>query len=62
MADIAFFPAGDSAVVVQFGSEIAESVNRRIARFTHTEHGAHRSVATHEHLHHLLHLFRTRKR
>ena len=34
MADIAFFPAGDSAVVVQFGSEIAESVNRRIARFT----------------------------
>lgn len=33
MDSIRFYPAGDSAVVAQFGNAIDEAVNRRIARF-----------------------------
>ena len=32
--DPQFFPAGDGALVVQFGEEIDPAVNRRAARFT----------------------------
>jgi len=45
MSDTAFLPAGDSCVVVQFGNEIAESINRRVARFTgNVEHSRIKGV------------------
>ena len=41
MDSIQFYPAGDSAVVAQFGETIDETVNRRIARFAENIRQAH---------------------
>lgn len=41
MSEVQFLPAGDGCVVVQFGNEICEAVNRQVARFTGNVEQAH---------------------
>ena len=41
MTDVQFYPAGDSSVVVQFGSAICPDTNRRIAAFINAVEQAH---------------------